>query len=171
MVKKDIVSKWTTVRIRDELYNEIEKGLHKDIIKKQGISSISQFVTNAIAKQLEEMNRTGFKHVMLKDDTIEIFDENIGENGKLASIQQNKNKLICLECNSKDCPHTNYIWSIEHIANDLEEKGIDRKEKTCPKCGVIAKQEKIDEIFGYRKNNNRIITQSYCKECRNKRKK
>ncbi len=168
MVKKEVPN-WNTIRVRESTYREIEKALNYDEVKKEGVSSITQFVTNAITKQLKELQKTGFKSVIINNDVIEIFDANINDDGMLVRIHHIKNKLSCLECNSNDCPHINYIWSIDHIADKLEGKGLIRTKKICPKCGVISKQSEIDDVFGYRKNKDKLITQSHCKKCRSKK--
>ena len=150
MAKKDN-SGWRPVQLPKDIVDEVEKIIKKDTIKKQGITSISQFISRTINEAVKEFEKTGFTTVTIKDNQIEIFDTNIGNRGMLISIHHIKNKLNCSKCNSKDCPHINYIWSIDHIADKLEDEGLVRTEKTCPKCGVIAKQTKIDDVFGYRK--------------------
>lgn len=35
----------------------------------------------------------------------------------------------------------------------------------CPKCGVVARDEEIEEVFGYRYAGTK--PQSWCKDCRN----
>jgi len=44
-------------------------------------------------------------------------------------------------------------------------------EKTCPKCGTVANKTEIDDIFGYRKSNGKVITQSWCRYCRTQERK
>jgi len=166
MVRTKENSGWRPVQLPKDLVDQVEKIIKKDVIKKQGITSISQFISRTTNNALEKLEETGFKATTIKNDVIQIFDENLGDNGTLVSIKQNKNKLTCTICNSQDCSHVNYIWSLEAVAVDLEESGLIRTEKTCPKCGVIAKQIEIENIFGYRKNNDKKITQSWCKDCR-----
>ena len=164
-------TKWRTVNVKKSLLTNIEKLLDKEKVQKLGITNMSQFIDLALKEKLEELEKTGFRSIVIEGNIIEIFDENLGNDGKLVIVNHDKNKLNCSECNSKDCPHTNYILSIDHISEKLEEKGLIRTEKTCPKCGVIAKQLEIDNIFGYRKNGTRTITQSHCRNCRTKHKK
>ena len=170
MAKKNNLG-WRPVQLPKDLVDEVEKIIKKDTIKKQGITSISQFIARTINDAIEAFEKTGFATITIKDKQIEIFDTNIGNKGTLVKIHHDKDKLNCSNCNSNDCPHINYIWSIEHIADELEGKGLIRTEKTCPKCGTMVKRSEIADVFGYRKINNKIITQSYCKECRNKSKK
>ena len=207
MVKKQIISKWNTVRIRDELYHEVEKILHESPVKKHGISSISQFVTNSIADKLDEYSgkkpsysklenkldlllkqiekledhimktefreipstNNNFKSVIVKDTYIEIFDNDI-RNGIPIKITYDDKQLHCEECKFFNCNHIKHVWSIEHISNQLEKRGLTIIEKTCPKCGTIADKTDIDNIFGYRKDSGKTITQSWCRYCRTKSK-
>ena len=157
---------WTTANIRVELINKVKKIIESDIGKKNGLTNANQFIDWAVKEKIEELERTGFKSVTIEGDIIQIFDENLGEYGELVTVIQNKNKLKCSKCNSNDCPHVNYIWVIDHIADRLEENGFVRTEKICPECGVVARELKIDDIFGYRKSNNQLITQSWCRNCR-----
>ena len=160
---------WTTANIRTNLINEVKKIIESDIGKKNGFTNANQFIDWAVKEKVEELEKTGFRSITIKENVIEIFDANLGENGELVSIHQNKNKLNCLECNSKNCTHINYIWSIDHIAEKLEYDGFNRTEKICPKCGITAKEIQIENLFGYRKIKDKVFTQSHCKNCRNKK--
>ena len=56
MVKKEVPN-WNTIRVRESTYREIEKALNYDEVKKEGVSSITQFVTNAITKLRKELEK------------------------------------------------------------------------------------------------------------------
>ena len=46
-------------------------------------------------------------------------------------------------------------------------QGMAKPQKTCPRCSVVAKSVKqVDEIFGLRNSNGRVIAQSLCRQCR-----
>lgn len=289
-----MIPKWNTVRIREDTYREIENVLEYDEVKKQGISSISQFVTNTLTKGLDEYSgkrpsykqlgkkidemidiiknlqieqkyqakilrliekypkvidsplkekitefeHTRFNNITTHDDHLRILDNKIGKLGQIVSVYFRKNndmwcdycdetncvhvqyakeiphmkqvmekptynnfrsvivkdtyieifddgirngipvkitygdkKLHCEECDSFNCNHVKYVWSIEHISKQLEDRGLVILEKTCPKCGTVANKTEIEDLFGYRKSNNKIITQSWCRYCRTKQQK
>jgi len=159
---------WTTANIRTILIKEVKKIIESDIGKKNGFTNANQFIDWAVKEKVEELEKKGFRSVTIKENIIEIFDENLGENGELVSIHHNKNKLNCLECNLHNCIHINYIWSINHIADRLEADGFDRTEKICPKCGITAKEIQIEKLFGHKKIKGKIFTHPYCKNCTNK---
>ena len=125
MVKKDIIPKWTSIRIRNELYNEVEKMLHKDSVKKLGISSISQFVTNAISEYVEELEQKNMSHVNVYDDHVKIMDRELGKIGRIVSVYFKKgNKPWCDYCRESDCIHVQYAWEIADVRKILEKYGF-----------------------------------------------
>lgn len=57
--------------------------------------------------------------------------------------------------------------SLDDLIEDVEEIIKEQILKTCPKCKIYTKgKQNIEEIFGYRKCNGKVIPQSYCRECR-----
>jgi len=119
---------------------------------------------------LEKPNYVGLKSLIVKDEYIEIFDKNIRK-GIPVKITYDNKKLHCEECKSFNCNHIKYVWSVDHISSQLQERGLITLEKTCPKCGTVAKETEINDLFGYRKSKGKIITQSWCRYCRTKHKK
>ena len=226
MVRKSN-SEWRPVQLPKDLVDEVERTIKTDMIKKEGITSISQFISRTVNDKIQELeqarfnvinthdnhlkildNKIGklgqivsvyfkknndmlcdycnenncvhvqyakeiphmkqvmekptynnFRSVIVKDTYIEIFDDNI-RNGIPVKITYGDKKLHCEECESFNCNHVKHIWSIEHISDQLEEIGLVIMEKTCPKCGTVADKTEIDNLFGYRKSNDKIITQS-----------
>lgn len=48
----------------------------------------------------------------------------------------------------------------------MEIEVLERRERTCPKCGFFGL---VGKYFGYRMYKDDIYAQSYCRECRNKK--
>lgn len=124
MVKKD-VPKWNTIRVRESTYREIEKALNYDEVKKEGISSITQFVTNAITKHLKELESERMKHINMYDDHVKIMDNNLGNIGRIVSVYFKKGKTSwCDYCEETDCIHVQYAWEIPDVRSILETQGL-----------------------------------------------
>ena len=240
MVKKDN-SGWRPVQLPKYLVDEVEKIIKTHDVKKQGITSISQFISRLVNNEFEKLDElkeqrliymntyddhlkildnkigklglilsvyfkkdnsmwcdycnetncvhvqyakeiphmksnvrepviekqthTNFRSVIVKDTYIELIDEDV-RNGIPIKITFDKKKLHCEECESFNCDHVKHVWSIEHISNQLEEMGLTIVEKTCPKCNVSANKTEVGDLFGHRKSNGKVITQSWCRYCR-----
>jgi len=136
-----------------------------DCIHVQYVQEIPQ-----VKSILEKLSDIGLKSLIVKDEYIEIFDKNIRK-GIPVKISYSDKKLYCTECESFNCNHVKYVWSVDHISSQLQERGLVTLEKTCPKCGTVAKETEINDLFGYRKSKGKIITQSWCRYCRTKHKK
>jgi superfamily II DNA or RNA helicase len=55
---------------------------------------------------------------------------------------------------------------------ELYTKEQEIQKKQCPRCHIQSEsKEKIEEVFGFRKSNGKIIPQSYCRKCRNEERK
>ena len=125
MVKKKLAPKWNTVRIREETYREIEKVLESDEMKRLGISSISQFVTNALIKQLEELRQESMEHVNMYDDHVKIMDRKLGKMGRIVSVYfKREGKPYCDYCGESDCIHVQFAWELPEARKVLEGHGL-----------------------------------------------
>jgi hypothetical protein len=57
--------------------------------------------------------------------------------------------------------------SLEGLIDEVEKIIKDRISTTCPKCKThVNGKQSVEKIFGFRKSNGKIITQSYCRKCR-----
>ena len=121
MVKKKLAPKWNTVRVREGTYREIEKALESDEMERLGISSISQFVTNALIKQLEELRQESMEHVNMYDDHVKIMDRKLGKMGRILTVYFKREHLpYCDYCGETDCVHVQYAWELSEARKVLE---------------------------------------------------
>ena len=57
--------------------------------------------------------------------------------------------------------------SLEGLIDEVEKIIKDKISTTCPKCKThVNGKQSVEKIFGFRKSNGKIITQSYCRKCR-----
>ena len=125
MVKKKMAPKWNTVRIREEMYREIERVLEREDIKKLGISSISQFVTNALISQLIELRRGSMIYVNIYDDHVKILDSRLEEKGRILAVYFKREGLpYCDYCRATDCVHVQFAWELPKAKVVLEREGL-----------------------------------------------
>ena len=125
MVKKKMAPKWNTVRVREGTYREIEKALESDEMERLGISSISQFVTNALIKQLEEVRQESMEHINMYDDHVKIMDRKLGKMGRIIAVHFKQEHLpYCDYCEETDCIHVQYAWELPEARAVLEGYGL-----------------------------------------------
>ena len=125
MVKKKLAPKWNTVRIREGTYKEIEKALETDELERLGISSISQFVTNALIKQLEESRQKSMEHVNMSEDHVKIMDRKLGRMGRILAVHfKQEHPPYCDYCEESDCIHVQYAWELPEARKVLEGHGL-----------------------------------------------
>ena len=125
MVKKKLAPKWNTVRVREGTYKEIEKALETAEMERLGISSISQFVTNALTKQLEELRQESMEHVNMSEDHVKIMDRKLGKMGRILAVHFKQEHLpYCDYCEESDCIHVQYAWELPEARKVLEGHGL-----------------------------------------------
>ncbi len=124
MVKKDNFG-WRAVQLPKELVDEVAKMLQTDIVKKQGITSISQFISRTVSKELEKLEFKRMKHVNMYDDHVKIMDNKLGKLGRIVSVYFKKeNSPWCDYCEEPDCIHVQYAWEIADVRKILEKYGF-----------------------------------------------
>ena len=125
MVKKKLAPKWNTVRVREGTYREIEKALESDEMERLGISSISQFVTNALIKQLEELRQESMEHINMYDDHVKIMDRKLGKMGRIIAVHFKQEHLpYCDYCEETGCIHVQYAWELPEARAVLRGYGL-----------------------------------------------
>ena len=125
MVARKVIPKWTTVRIKSELFKEVERALEYDDVKKIGISTVSHFVTNSVAKYLQEMKQESMTHVNMHDNHIKIMDRDLEKHGRIVSVYfQCPNTPYCDYCEKDDCIHVQFAWEIPEARRILERHGL-----------------------------------------------
>ena len=125
MVKKKLAPKWNTVRIREGTYKEIEKALETDEMERLGVSSISQFVTNALIKQLEELRQKSIEYVNMSEDHVKIMDRKLGKMGRIVAVHfRPQRPPYCDYCGESDCVHVQYVWELPGARAILKERGL-----------------------------------------------
>ena len=124
MVKKDNLG-WRPVQLPKELVDEVEKMLQSDIVGKQGITSISQFISRAVSEGLSKLESERFKHMNMYDDHVKIIDNKLDKIGRIVSVYFKKgNRPWCDYCEEPDCIHVQYAWEIADVRKILEKYGF-----------------------------------------------
>ena len=117
--------KWNTIRVREATYREIEKALQNSEVEKAGISSITQFATDAITRRLEELKTGRMAHLNMHADHVKIIDNKLDRIGRIVSVYFRKaNRPWCDYCEERDCIHVQYAWEIPKVKEILKGHGL-----------------------------------------------
>lgn len=115
---------WITTKVRRTLSYEIEKALHTDESKKEGLTNLSQFVDSAIRELLEKLESSRFSHINTYDDKVRISDDKIGRFGDIVTVflRDDEKKGFCDYCESHKCIHVKYMWELPDVVKILNER-------------------------------------------------
>ena len=124
MVRKN-KSDWRPVQLPKDLVDEVERIIKIDEIKKQGITSISQFISRTVNEEFEKLKQKNISHVNMYEDHVKIMDRKLGKLGRIISVYFKKGKTSwCDYCEEPDCIHVQYAWEIPEVRKILEKHGL-----------------------------------------------
>ena len=107
-----------TVSLPEDLVKEIDEVIEK----KRGYRSRPELIKEAVRRHLDTLKiRPRLEHLNTYDDRVEIIDN---EANRMATVHIRDKKLYCGLCDELECIHTDYVWSLEDVAEQLREKGL-----------------------------------------------
>jgi len=111
--------------LKEELYNSLQEKYEKDKeeLQKQGINSLSAFLTHLMSKNVEEQitqqkYKQGIEKVRIISDTVVLKDNTID---RIIELKIKNGKLYCEFDGKSDCMHVGFAYSIPEI-NELLNK-------------------------------------------------
>ena len=124
MVRKKGNSGWRPVQLPKDLVDEVERVIETNEVKKEGITSISQFISRTVSEELSKLESERFKHVNMYGDHVKIMDNKLGKIGRIVSVYFKKGgKPWCDYCRESDCIHVQYAWEIADVRKILGKYG------------------------------------------------
>jgi Arc/MetJ-type ribon-helix-helix transcriptional regulator len=114
---------WTSVSLRQELIEEIDRLVESETGKKQGFNSRTDVVTRAILDLIEKTRQ--FEHLNMMDDHVKVVDYTLK---RTASVYFKDGGLVhCDLCNASQCEHIDYALAQPDILKALEQHDWKRK--------------------------------------------
>ena len=82
MVRKKGNSGWRPVQLPKDLVDEVERVIETNEVKKEGVTSISQFISRTVSEALSKLESERLKHVNTYNDHVKIMDNRLGKIGQ-----------------------------------------------------------------------------------------
>jgi len=125
MVRKNS-SEWRPVQLPKNLVDEVERTIQTDMIKKEGITSISQFISRTVNDKIQELEQKRFSHQNTYEDKVRILDNKLGRLGDIVTIflRDEKKDSFCDYCEQNDCIHVKYMWELPDVVKTLKKRGF-----------------------------------------------
>ncbi|MCL4323859.1 MAG: hypothetical protein M1144_00085 [Candidatus Thermoplasmatota archaeon] len=100
-----------SVTLKEETYRELEDTYRqeKEILAREGIGSLTAFVTRIVSSYLREREKTRLRHFNIYESVIRIQDSKIG---RLVDVDYRNGEMFCSLCHSTECLHTGFAWGI-----------------------------------------------------------
>ena len=114
-----------------ERFQEAFEGSRKTMAAK-GVTSLSGYVTYKLEEALDRDNTFAryapkIENLSVEDDRV-ILKDNI--KNRIVEVVIQQGEINCLFCNSRDCVHIGYVFSLPDIYKALSAKGIGRPSRS-----------------------------------------
>ncbi len=119
-----------SITISDYNYERFKEAFqtNKQALARKGINSFSGYVTYMLEEAVER-DRTfarcapKLEALFVEEDRI-VLQDNI--HNRIAEVVLQQGEVFCLFCESKDCVHVGYVFSIPEVYRTLDNKGINK---------------------------------------------
>jgi hypothetical protein len=117
-----------SITIKENVYRELEATYDKEkiMLAREGVGSLTAFVTRIIANHIREKDDSRLKHFNIYESVIRIQDSKIG---RLVDVDYRRGEMFCGLCHSTECLHTGYAWGIYRQYRTLHKPGKSRAER------------------------------------------
>lgn len=115
---------WSNVRLRKELVKRIEEYLETPEGKRTGFTNASQFIDGAVRELLKDLIQKRFEHINTYEDKVRVLDNMINKNGDIVTIFFKDKSGWCDHCQSTNCIHVKYAWSLDDVSKILKKHGL-----------------------------------------------
>ena len=116
---------WRPVQLPKDLVDTVESLLKTSRVKKQGITSISQFIARTVNEEILKLESFRMAKVSTYKDHVRIMDNKIGNVGRIVSVYFKKgNSSWCDYCDKANCIHVQYAWEIPAAKEMFEIHGM-----------------------------------------------
>lgn len=107
---------WRAITVREETYFHISKYMdeNKDLLSQEGIETPNDLIEWFISKQ----PKPRFEHFNVCDDHVTIIDRAI-QPDELLNVYIRDKKLYCESCQTDNCVHVGYAWTIPKVREKL----------------------------------------------------
>lgn len=116
---------WDKVNVPKPMSELVEKYLQTEIAKQRGLKSKSDVAAEGIKMLLERdgmyTQRPRFQHLNMYEYHVKVIDNEIG---RIASIYFKDNTIFCDICDTNECIHIDFTFTIPDVVKILEEKGF-----------------------------------------------
>ena len=118
-------SGWRPVQLPKDLVDEVERIVKTNRVKKQGVTSISQFIARTVNEELKKLESARMSRVNVYEDRARIMDDRIGKMGRIVSVYFKRGKgPWCDYCSEDDCVHVQYAWELPDARKILKRHGM-----------------------------------------------
>ena len=111
---------WQTANVKKGLMEEVERLLKLEVVRREGITNMSQFVDAALKEKIAKMETKRFDHVNMHEDHVKILDNNLEKHGRIVSVYFRDEQAWCDYCEEHFCVHIQYAWEIPEVRRVLE---------------------------------------------------
>ena len=126
-----MVNEWKTINVKRGLMEEVERLLQSTMVKREGITNMSQFLDAAIKEKIIKVETKRFDHVNMYEDHVKILDNNLEKHGRIVSVYFRGTRAWCDYCEEHICVHIQYAWEIPEVRRVLE-----KRKMTPPPSGI-----------------------------------
>lgn len=110
---------WTNVRIRKEIYKQIQQWLKTSLGKKSSKTNPAQVIEMNMLKFFNDNKMKRFEHYDLNGNIINVLDLDIGENGDIIKLIIKNKQIKCEYCKNSDCIHIKFVYTDSELSNKL----------------------------------------------------
>lgn len=103
-----------SITVKEEIYAALEATFNQNRsrLEREGIDSLSSFVTKIISSYIKQTTTGRLEHFNLFENVVRIRDRKLG---RIVDVEYRNEDMFCDQCESNNCVHTGYAWSIyEH---------------------------------------------------------
>jgi len=116
---KSVAIKESDFKQFQEYYKE-----HKEMLRKQGITTFAGFVTMVLYEGFDEKNwlteSRQLTHFNVYEDHVTLFDKKLDH---LVDVYFRNGKVFCTFDEAEDCDHVRFVFTIPKVVDMLTERG------------------------------------------------
>ncbi len=100
-----------SVTIKEETYRELEEAYarEREVLAREGVPSLTAYVTRIVARHLQEQQKTRLKHFNMFENVIRIQDAKLK---RLVDVDFRNGEMFCGYCHTTECLHTGFAWGL-----------------------------------------------------------
>lgn len=119
-----------SITVSDYVYGRFQEVFesNKKTLANKGVTSLSGYVTYML-EEVMERDRTfaryapKIENISVEDDRV-VLKDNI--RNRIVEVVLQKGEINCLLCDSRDCVHVGYVFSLPDVYKALNARGVNR---------------------------------------------